>query len=407
MIALYRSGRQAEALEAYQAARRTPGRGARPRARPGAATAGERDLAAGCLARPAGSGRDCARDGAGLGKKAAQAAWPEAPGGRRRGAGRGDRAARGHDHPRAGPAHRGTQHGRRNRCRTSAPQRGRDRSRTAERGCLWSGSGVGHRQRRQHAAAGRPGRTGQRSHPSGPRPGRCGGRRRRGLGRERARRHRFRGEHGIRNSGRGDPGRNRPRRDRLGLRVGMGRRRDQRHGVQDRSQHRRRRVDHFARQCSGRDCRRRRRGLGHQPGHRRTAAHRSDGQPHLAGHPGRPEPGRPGRGRGQRLGRGRRRHCHARQSADRPGADDRGGRCASRSRLRRWRGLGRQRRQRDRVQDRSQHRRDPAHTGRKPADEPGRRRGRVVGHGAALARGPPWRHAHRHRSAGVTGSPRP
>ena len=75
--------------------------------------------------------------------------------------------------------------------------------------------------------------------------------------------------------------------------------------------------------------------------------------------------------------------------------------------LRRRRDLGRQRRQRHRVQDRSQHRRDPAHTGRKPAGEPGRRRGRVVGHGAALARGPPWRHAHRHRSADITGSPRP
>ena len=270
-----------------------------------------------------------------------------------------------------------------------------------------AGAGVGHRQRRQHAAAGRSGRAGQRSHPSGPRPGRCGGRRRRGLGRERARRHRFRGEPGIRNSGRGDSGRDRPRRDRLGLRVGMGRQRDQRHGVQDRRGHRRRGVDHFARQCSDRDCRRRRRGLGHQPGHRRTAAHRSDGQPHLAGHPSRPEPGRPGRGRGQRMGSGRRRRCHARQSADRPGADDRGGRRASRSRLRRRRDLGRQRRQRHRVQDRSQHRRDPAHTGRKPADEPGRRRGRVVGHGAALARGPPWRHAHRHRSADITGSPRP
>ena len=252
MIALYRSGRQAEALEAYQAARRT--------------LVEELGLEPGPALRRLESAilrQDASLD---LPDQAAVAPGTVRVSGKRRPRLFGPKrlaavavalavvialpvamATRERAQLAAGP-----EHGRRDRWRTGAPQRGRDRSRTAERGRLRSRSGLGHRQRRQPAAPGRPGRAGHRSHPGRPRPGRCGGRRRRGLGRERARRHRFRGEPGIRNAGRGDSGRDRPRRDRLGLRVGMGRQRDQRHGVQDRRGHRRRGVDHFARQCSDR-----------------------------------------------------------------------------------------------------------------------------------------------------------
>ena len=56
MLALYRSGRQADALAAYQDARATLRRRARARPGPGAAAAGEGDPAARRLARPVGRG---------------------------------------------------------------------------------------------------------------------------------------------------------------------------------------------------------------------------------------------------------------------------------------------------------------------------------------------------------------
>ena len=249
MIALYRSGRQAEALEAYQAARRTlveelglePGPALQ---RLESAILRQDASLESCWDQAA---VDCPgtvrvsekRQPRLLGPKrlvavaaalAVVIALPVAMTTRE-----------------PSPPHRGTQHGRRDRWRTGRASAqvvtgvGRPNGVAYGAGAVWVTDSAA-----KHAAAGRPGQAGQRSHPSGPRPGRCGGRRRRGLGRERARRHRFRGEPGIRNSGRGDSGRDRPRRDRLGLRVGMGRQRDQRnHGVQDRRGHRCRGVDHF------------------------------------------------------------------------------------------------------------------------------------------------------------------
>ena len=52
ILALYRCGRQADALEAFREARRLLGRGGRRRARPGAARPARRDPAPGRLARP-------------------------------------------------------------------------------------------------------------------------------------------------------------------------------------------------------------------------------------------------------------------------------------------------------------------------------------------------------------------
>ena len=115
-------------------------------------------------------------------------------------------------------------------------------------------------------------------------------------------------------------------------------------------------------QCPGLRCGRSTGDLGDQHGHQAAAAHRPRLQPCLTCFPDRQLAGWRGGWRGECLGRRFKRHSCATRSADRPRADDQGRRLTGQRRFCRRRRLGRGQSQRQRRQDRPrQYRLDTAH----------------------------------------------